>query len=115
MTRDELAGILRAGVRSIILEADDWRPLADHVLELGRRGFLTGEVCAECGGEGVVYWTETGSEHAPDCDPNAGGCSSSCPIPVPIPASDSCPSCGGSGRDPGHSVTPPEGVGSTHD
>jgi hypothetical protein len=32
--RDELAAVLKAGYRSIILEADDWRPLADHVISL---------------------------------------------------------------------------------
>lgn len=33
-TRDELAESLRNGYRNIILEADEWRPLADHILAL---------------------------------------------------------------------------------
>lgn len=30
----ELAKVLRTGHRAVIIEADEWRPLADHVLEL---------------------------------------------------------------------------------
>jgi len=33
-TTEELAGILKVGHRAPILEADEWRPLADHVLGL---------------------------------------------------------------------------------
>ena len=32
--RDSLAQILRVGHRSIIVWADEWRPLADNVLDL---------------------------------------------------------------------------------
>lgn len=32
--RDELAERLRAGFAAILKETDDWRPLADHVLDL---------------------------------------------------------------------------------
>jgi hypothetical protein len=35
-TRDELAAGLRAQFRSILVDADEWRPLADYVLELHR-------------------------------------------------------------------------------
>ena len=34
--RDELAASLRASFGPIIHEADEWRPLADHILALGR-------------------------------------------------------------------------------
>uniref|UniRef100_A0A6M3JVF6 Uncharacterized protein n=1 Tax=viral metagenome TaxID=1070528 RepID=A0A6M3JVF6_9ZZZZ len=36
-TRDQLAEALRVGYRSIIREADEFRPLADHVLALIER------------------------------------------------------------------------------
>lgn len=32
MTRDELAKALEAGYSQIIREADEWRPIADHML-----------------------------------------------------------------------------------
>jgi len=35
-TTEELAGILKVGHRAPIVEADEWRPLADHVLGLMR-------------------------------------------------------------------------------
>lgn len=34
VSRDELAEILRSSHRAVIVEADEWRPLAGHVLEL---------------------------------------------------------------------------------
>lgn len=33
-SRDQIAEALKAGHRGIILEADEWRPLADHVAGL---------------------------------------------------------------------------------
>ncbi len=35
-TAEELGGVLRAGYRAIIVDIDEWRPLADHVLALIR-------------------------------------------------------------------------------
>lgn len=34
LTVEELAGVFKAGHRAIIREADEWRPLANHVLGL---------------------------------------------------------------------------------
>ena len=34
LTRDELAENLRTGPGVVVTEADEWRPMADHVAEL---------------------------------------------------------------------------------
>lgn len=49
ITRDELISALR-GYRSMIVEADEWRPLVDHILELARQGYFNPE-CSDpvCG------------------------------------------------------------------
>lgn len=33
-TRDEFVSILRAGYRAIIIEADEWRPIAGYVRDI---------------------------------------------------------------------------------
>lgn len=48
ITREELINGLR-GFRAMIIEADEWRPMADYILELARQGFLGfGVDTAEC-------------------------------------------------------------------
>lgn len=40
LNRDGLASCLRTAHESVVREAEEWRPLATHVLELNRRGLL---------------------------------------------------------------------------
>lgn len=68
VSAEQLADVLKAGYRSILREADEWRPLANHVLGLMRlareeeRRALPCPVCTEgpmvrwcaCCGEGVA-------------------------------------------------------------
>jgi hypothetical protein len=41
LTRDEMLNVLHSH-RAVIIEADEWRPLADHILALIKMAYLEG-------------------------------------------------------------------------
>lgn len=52
--RDELAKALKAGYGPIILEADEWRPIADHMLAAIEQARQSRPACLDC------EYTDTG-------------------------------------------------------
>lgn len=71
ISRDGLAASLRQGHREIILEADEWRPLADRILDLSRLGHL-GPTDREVRMQAVLREIEFGNRAHDDCCPLCG-------------------------------------------
>jgi hypothetical protein len=46
-SRDQIAETMKRGHKSIILEADEWRPLADHIAGLMAMAYCAGHDAAE--------------------------------------------------------------------
>lgn len=54
-TSDEFAQTLRAGYRSMIVEADEWRPLAAHIFALVSRTLITSRRgCPKCEADEIL-------------------------------------------------------------